>query len=277
MKRRSWLWFAASAILAVMAGAVAIFALRWAIERGGIEPPQARQVVVVARGPIAAGSDITVENVMAEERDEFPSGAAVDVPDVLGRIALRDIAQGEVIRMQDVSTPIEERDLVRVLGDDKLAMVLPADDILSKWGAVLPGDHVDVLFTLDLILETPMSEEEIDLTPEESLLLSLERDQHLDSSSLLTVQNLEVLQIIEEPQAQPADGDEALPAQLPRRALILKIDPQDAAVLKYLRDSIGAIDLALRSPENSSLFEVDPVNINYLMLRYGIAVPQPLE
>jgi len=48
-------------------------------------------------------------------------------------------------------------------------------------------------------------------------------------------------------------------------------------VLKYLRDSVGQIDLALRSPTNNTLFDVDPVNINYLVLRYGIALPQPLE
>jgi hypothetical protein len=35
--------------------------------------------------------------------------------------------------------------------------------------------------------------------------------------------------------------------------------------------------LALRAPENDTLFNVQPVNINYLMLRYGIVLPQPLE
>ena len=61
------------------------------------------------------------------------------------------------------------------------------------------------------------------------------------------------------------------------RALILKIDPQDAIVLKYLRDSEGTIDVALRSPENNALYDVEPVNINYLALRYGIELPQTLE
>ena len=58
---------------------------------------------------------------------------------------------------------------------------------------------------------------------------------------------------------------------------MLKIDPQDAVVLKYLRDSVGSIDLALRSETNSTLFDTQPVNINYLVLRYGIVLPQPLE
>lgn len=94
----------------------------------------------------------------------------------------------------------------------------------------------------------------------------------------MTLQNLEVLQIIEEPQAQAqqAQAEEEGPVLRPK-ALILKVEPQDAVVLKYLMDLDGHIQLALRSPDNEALFNVQPVNINYLMLRYGIALPQPLE
>jgi Flp pilus assembly protein CpaB len=280
MKRRSWLWFIASAVLAILAGVLALAALNWAASRETEVVAAPKQPVVTARNPIAAGSIVRADNVSVEEREEIPSGAAVRVQDVLGATALRDIAQGEVIRMQDISGGITgTRDLPLLLADDKIAVALPADDILSQWGAVLPGDHVDVLFTLDVLLETPMTPEEIVMSEEAQAYLSLERDQSLDNVSLLTLQNLEVLQIIEEPQAEL--GEEARqqegPSTLPRRALILKIDPQDAAVLKYVRDSVGSIDLALRSPMNNNLFEVEPVNINYLMLRYGIALPQPLE
>jgi Flp pilus assembly protein CpaB len=108
----------------------------------------------------------------------------------------------------------------------------------------------------------------------------MERDQSLDGVSVLTLQDLEVLQIIEEPQPQlqeQGQQQQQAAGTVPKRALILKIDPQDAVVLKYLRDSVGKIDLALRSPTNSTLFDVQPVNINYLVLRYGIVLPQPLQ
>jgi hypothetical protein len=114
-------------------------------------------------------------------------------------------------------------------------------------------------------------------TIEEAQLYStIERDQSLDSVSVLTLQNLEVLQIIEEPQPESEAQQEEGP-QLRPRALILQVDPQDAVVLKYLNDSVGSVQLALRGPENETLFNVQPVNINYLMLRYGIVLPQPLE
>jgi Flp pilus assembly protein CpaB len=291
VKRRSWLWFVASVMLAVLAGILAIIVLQAAAARGPGETPVVKHAVVVASHPIASGSLIRVDSVTVEERQDIPSGAVVRPQDVLGSMTLRDIAQNEVIRVQDVtsfgfrlteSISDTQRNLPLVLGNDKIAVALPADDILSQWGAVLPGDHVDVLFTIDVILETPMNPEEIITTDEGQALAGLQRDQSLDNVSVLTLQNLEVLQILEEPQAeidqqaQQQQGQQA-EAKPRRRALVLKIDPQDAVILKYLRDSAGKIDLALRSDENNLLFDVEPVNINYLVLRYGIALPQPLE
>jgi Flp pilus assembly protein CpaB len=293
VKRRSWLWFIASAMLAVLAGILAIIALRAAAAKQTGETPAEQHMVVVASHPIASGSFIRADSVAVEGRPEIPSGAVVRVQDVLGLMTLRDIVQGEVIRVQDVtgfgvsltesiSPSIGTRNLPVLLGNDKIAVALPADDILSQWGAVQPGDHVDVLFTIDVILETPMNPEDIITNDEGQVLSGLQRDQSLDNVSVLTLQNLEILQILEEPQAevdqqaQQQQGQQA-EAQPRRRALVLKIDPQDAVILKYLRDSVGKIDLALRSPTNNLLFNVEPVNINYLMLRYGIALPQPLE
>lgn len=286
MKRRSWLWLIASVLLAVLAGVLAIYTLNRAATQQMVVTPVPKQAVVVARQPLAANTIIRADNVVVEERQEIPSGAAVRAQDVVGLITVRDIAQGEVLRMQDVvSLGLTEgitgtRNLPVLLGNDKIAVALPADDILSQWGAVLPGDHVDVLFTLDLILETPMRLDQMTPADLEVYQAVPQRDQSLDKVSVLTLQNLEVLQIVEEPQVvgqQAGQQQEQAAAQPRRRALILKIDPQDAVVLKYLRDSVGQIELALRSPTNNALFDVDPVNINYLVLRYGVALPQPLE
>jgi pilus assembly protein CpaB len=274
MKRRGWLWFVASIVLALLAGLMAMIFLS---SRGGPAPTAApKQAVVVARNPIAANQVIRVDNVTLEERDKIQSGAAVEVQAVVGGTALRDIAQGEQILMQDLRIITGTQQLPFLLGDDKIAVVLPANDILSQWGAVMPGDHVDVLFTLDVILEKPMYPQDI-RTAEEAALYQIERDQHLDNVSVLTLQNLEVLQIIQEPQAEEQQAQEGQQPTLRAQALILKVDPQDAVVLKYLRDTTGVIDLALRSPDNETLFTVQPVNVNYLMLRYGIVLPQPLE
>ena len=146
MKRRSWLWFVAPLFLALLAGFIAIFTLRRAATQETPGAAMTGRIVVVARQPIAVNSTIRVDNVVSEERSSAPSGAAVQIQDVVGRVTLRDIAQGEVILMQDLTSEISgTHNLPRLLGDDKIAVALPADDILSKWGAVVPGDHVDVL------------------------------------------------------------------------------------------------------------------------------------
>jgi len=275
MKHRSWLWFFAALLLAVLAGAIAIFALRQAATRETPAATTPGRIVVVAAQAIAANSTIRVDNLVSEERSTSPSGAAVEVQDVVGRVTLRDIARGEVILMQDLTSEMTgTHRLPYLLGDDKIAVALPADDILSKWGAVAPGDHVDVLFTLDVLLETPLPSE-IAQTEEGTAIQSMTRDQSLDNVTVLTLQNVEVLQLIEEPAAEQQQQQEQVSVR--QRALILKINPQDALVLKYLMDSTGKIDLALRSPTNNTLFDVEPVNINYLMLKYGITLPQPLE
>jgi Flp pilus assembly protein CpaB len=285
MKRRSWLWIVASVLLAVLAGVLAIAILRGAAEGQQVTTPVTRQPVVVAANSIAANSILRADSLKVEERQQIPSGAAVRVQDVLGAMTMRDIAAGEVILMQDVSNVslssgiTDTHNLALVLGNDKIAVALPADDILSNWGAVLPGDHVDVLFTFDVLLETPMLPQDLLTNDDGQVTSELERDQSMDNVSVLALQDLEVLQIVKEPQAQPQgeDQQQQAPTTAPKRALVLKIDPQDAVVLKYLRDSVAQIDVALRSPDNSTLFDVQPVNINYLALRYGIVLPQPLQ
>jgi Flp pilus assembly protein CpaB len=275
MKRRSWLWFVASAILAILAGVLAI----WIINQNRNQPVQEipEYQVVVASAPISANETIGPDKVRVEARTEPVTGQVLeqDIGLVLGSYALRDIAPGEIITTQDFYS-IETGGMTGVMRitsvlEDKFAVTLPADDILSNWGAVLPGDHVDVLITFDVILETPMYPADVVARGEQ--LVGIDRDERMDNVSALTLQNLEVLQILQEPQPEQQEEGVA-PA---RRALVLKIDPQDAVVLKYLQDSDATIDLALRNPENSTLYSVEPVNINYLVLRYNIALPEPLE
>jgi Flp pilus assembly protein CpaB len=274
MKRRNWIWFVASALLAVLAGVLAITLM------GGIggeeEAPAevAKQAVVVARAPIAINDIIRVDYVMLEERnlDEIPSGAFVAVTDLTEEdaIALRDIGQGEILVMEDFYFPGAGG---QGIPDDKVRVALPAQDILSKWGAILPGDHVDVLITMDVILEKPMYPWDL-RTVEELGLYGVERDQTYDYVSVLTLQNLEVVQILDEPAPEQQDPDQPV---VRNQALILQTDPQDAVVLRYLLVVVGRVTLAKRGAENEALFNVQPVNINYLMLRYGVILPQPLE
>ena len=52
------------------------------------------------------------------------------------------------------------------------------------------------------------------------------------------------------------------------QAILLTVDPQDALVLKYMKDVGATLDLVLRAPGDESEFEVDPVNLDYIINGY---------
>ncbi len=274
MKRSTWVWFAVSGLLAILAGIVVVAVLSGIVDIGEVRTSAAQAEVVVARVPIGAETLIRADHVKIERFDQVPSGAFTVPSDAVGCKALRDISEGEILKVQDVvDCPGDIPGGAWTILEEDLAVALPADDLLSQWGAVAVGDHVDVLLSLDMILETPLYPDEVVRRGE--TLTVIQRDQSMDQVSVLALQNLEVMRIIQEPQAEGQEGQ----AATRQRALVLRIDPQDAVLLKYFRDSvdISIIDMALRSPENDILFDVEPVNINYLLLRYGIALPEPLR
>jgi hypothetical protein len=94
---------------------LAVFATNYAMPRTVFNPfppdlqngdlSGSRQTVVVARSPIAAGDVIRIDSVTLQERSDIPAGAAIRTADVEGGVASRNIAQGEVILMQDMYIP----------------------------------------------------------------------------------------------------------------------------------------------------------------------------
>ena len=57
-------------------------------------------------------------------------------------------------------------------------------------------------------------------------------------------------------------------------ALLLALDPQDALVLKHLRDTGAIFDFVLRSPTSNVLFDLEPVTADYLVDLFGLEGPQ---
>ena len=105
-RRRSVLVMAPIVGLIIMACAPAWLAIYTNYMTPAYERRSApRQAVLVARSPIAAGSVIRIDMVTLQERDNVPPGAATQPRDVEGLTALRNIAQGEVILLQELSAP----------------------------------------------------------------------------------------------------------------------------------------------------------------------------
>jgi len=266
--RRGLLWMLAGGLVAVLAGLVAMFALRTAVTGVQVAPPEApltRPVVVAAhvvpRRTVLSETDVEIREL---PEDAIRSGAVVKIEDAVDRITLTELNEGEIILAQNLlevtaeGAPGEgEVSLAEALEEDELAVALPATDLMSRFGVVMPGDKVDLLFSVNVVGKTYLEE-----VPRGGLV------------ALTTVQDLEILQIVAEkpPAEEGEEGEE--PGE---RLIILIADPQEAVIIKYLKDSGGVIDFALRAATSERLFDTEPVTINYLARRYGIIPPEPLD
>jgi Flp pilus assembly protein CpaB len=58
----------------------------------------------------------------------------------------------------------------------------------------------------------------------------------------------------------------------------LEVDPQDALVLKYARETGAQLDLALRAAgDKDSKFSTEAVTLQYMFERFKVAVPPKLD
>ncbi len=275
-RRRGVFWLLAGLLLAIVAAGISYFVFQRVVtqQASTVEEKESTQTVVVAKQLINERAVIRLADVSTEERPlaDVPSGAIFKTEDAVGRIANRFIAAGQVLLAQNLvdsfsSSGLQPTDIVtetlnfnEALGEELVAYALPATDQLSMEGILLPGDHVDLLFSTDVVGEIEGTGGKV---------------------SIYSIQDLEILQIIYKPPPsgeESKDGDAAADpnARIPK-TLILAIEPQDSVVLKYAIDTQAAINLALRASDNRRIFEVDAATINTIAERYRFTAPRPVR
>jgi hypothetical protein len=81
-------------------------------------------------------------------------------------------------------------------------------------------------------------------------------------------------------QVDTEDGEAPPPTPIPPTPLTqwvtLAIEPQDALVLKYAEETGASIDFVLRSANQTSAFNTQPVTLDYIFQKYAIEVPPKL-
>ena len=248
-KRVGVIWIVTGIVLALGAGALAF----WVVVRESakvapaVEPVPKAKVVVAARSfairELIQEGDVVVRTVPVEI---IPDTAARAVAEVVDRLAVVPISPGEIILVTDVLSPtLKGAHLALIMEETQVAMAFPAGDLMSRNNLLQPGDHVDVLYSIDA-LTSEEGEEKVTFT---------------------ALQNVEIASVI------LPTGPEATAGSSPPLAIIFTLDPQDALVLKHLRDRAGVVDIVLRAPEAKELFETQPVNMDYLVNRYQLRIP----
>lgn len=254
-KRSGLIWLAAGVIFALMAGALAfLFILR--VANLQMPEPLAPEVEVVV-----ATRFIGVREVIHSSDVELRTAPATIVPDsairdakrVVGQLAVVSLAPGEMILSSQVVSPTIKGNYVAfTMDDDQVAMAFPADDLMSRNNLLRSGDHVDVLFSIDVVLE------------------------HEEDGQLVTfnaLQDLEIAAIVRAGDAAASAATAAGAKDTGPRAIVFALDPQDALVLKHLKDVGGTVDIVLRAPGVDVRFDTQPVHMDYLIDRYELRIP----
>jgi len=193
---------------------------------------------------------------------------------------------------------------------EKRAVAFPIDQMSSVGYAIGSGDRVDMLVTFSILDVNqdgqypivPFNRELVDeLTaagiPPESAAAQVLADTKSASVqprllSQLTLQNIEVLHVgewpaqglyqrptptlnPEQPVAQPAPASGGTPTPTPQRPnmLILLVDPQQALILEWLKESGVIMRLALRGATDSAPVSTDTVSYQYILTNFNITIP----
>lgn len=261
--RRGWIWYLAGLLLAIAAGVIAVLALRQATPAPEPARPATRPVIV-AKQAIEARQVVLVDSLEVRDYqlDEIPSGAIFRVEDAAGKFSLQAVQPGQPLLAQNLVTLSQggssaitsTAKLAALLPSDKIGVVLPADDLLSKSGDVDTGDRIDILASLSVVGAAEGKGGQV---------------------TMLTLQNVSVVKTLEEAVQQQSNSNQP-PARGKILGLVVAVDPQDAVALKYFVDSGANVSIAVRPPKLTNIFQVIPVTINYLADRFGIKVPEPL-
>jgi len=249
-------------------------------------PPLTEQVVVtthsVTLGTVLRAGDLRLAEVPIEL---VPVGVVREIEAVLGRFIRVDLVAGEMVLDHHLADPTNVvHDVGFIIDDSQVLMAFPASDLMSAVSNLQRGDIIDILVTYDL--EVPVVSEGVEafVSPGEEE----EKEAHtltFDAFQRVEITAMVVDVIVQQEQQQtsqspldvagtPQPAPTPRPADINIQAYLLALLPQDALVLKHLKDTGAVFDLVLRSPTSTQLFELNPVYSDYLIDRYGFTIPK---
>jgi len=271
-------------IVGIVLVAVGVFASYMLIQRfqGGQQTPVVQdetiktEIVIVTRdlflGDTLTESDLKLVLVPVEVA---PRNALTDPAEAVGKIIKTDLIQGEMLLSHNLADPTNNnQDLSFILSDDHVLLAFPATDLMSQESMIQRGDIIDIFATftqeIKTVGETPTDTGE---QPEPET-----RTFTVDSMQKVSVTAM-VLEIIEEKDGSSSNlvpgqtNSETIVKPKTRiRAYLLALEPQDALILKHLKDTDAIFDIVLRAPTSTVQFDLTPVTEDYIVEYYGLEI-----
>ncbi len=269
---RGFLWLVAGLVVAGLAGIVGFITLSRAAAQsvGEMAAKPALPVVVAARA-VALRSTLTSEDLEVKELpvDLLPEGVLSDVLDAQGKVALVDISPGELILAQRLMEPnaiSADGRLALFIAEDEVLMAFPATDLMSRAGVLKPGDRVDLLISLHFPTDRGMV-----MLAEGGNVAGPGGKEELATFVLL--ENVGIAGFVGGASAQEESDGILSPGAKEAssvEAILFTLSPQDALVLKYVKDAGGVQDIVLRAPGAEHPFSIEPVDVDFVINRYRI-------
>ena len=233
-------------------------------------------VIVVTRdlrlGDTLAEADVILSRVPVEIA---PRDAITTIEEAIGKMIKSDLIQGEMILQHNLADPTNSnRDLSFILSEDHVLMAFPAEDLMSRESMIKRGDIIDIFATFTQIIDRiddPITELDESENP-------LEISFTVDSMQKVSVTAM-VLEIIEGETNEQSGGilsggtGQAASGTITNvKAYLLALDPQDALILKHLKDTGAIFDIVLRNPTSTVEFNLTPITEKFIIEYYGLEI-----
>lgn len=235
-----------------------------------VVPTQVPQkVVVVAATDIAANSVITRAQVVtgAFPLNMVPADALTEIDQVVNTTARTPVFSGQILLQRQFIAADGRTGSSVNIPSGKVLVAFPSTDMLNATGAVQAGDHVNIMLSMPI-----SGTNRLDGGASSGSQFGAGAQAMV---SQMTLQNIEVYTLgLWTPPGEQVQDDQSKALKI----ITFIVDPQEALILKFVKDSGGTIDLAVRSAEDVNLAQTDPVNLDYLVDLYGfIGIFSPPE
>lgn len=273
MKRRGALALMALGIL--LAGGASVLVLgiaRQANEASRAAIPQV--YVVMAAREIPDQAQVTPDALVIRPfpADFVPAGAIATPDEAVGKFAVSTIYKDQIILQGHVSVAKKAPSMSDRVPPGKVVVWLPMPDLLAGQIGFKPGDHLDILLSMPMTPAPSGASSDNVPTPTGSTAKG-------GTSTQTTLQNVEIFALGERAEAGVSAGPGGITAKPSsgNQPLALLVDHQDAIIVKYIKDSGGTIDFALRSADEDKIVRTDAVTADSIAERFRFRVPQEIR
>lgn len=228
--------------------------------------------IVFAANDIAAGTVIAEKDVkLSEIPVQFAPEETMDKLDnVVGKISKTDLSKGQMILEPNLADPTgSAHDVSYVLDDKHVLIAMPATDLMSQKAIIQRGDVVDILVSIQETLEPATKDNTQTSTSSEPASAPQQVTFTALQKSNITAMVVDVVKS-DKAQNTSAEGANQPKDQVIVQAYLLAMDPQDALVIKYLKDIGANFEFVIRARTSTGQFELTPVTSKFIKELYGL-------